>query len=227
MKYKLAISTWRRKPMDSPPTPNKSERGKRKTRDTIKQILLLLIIQREGPIGRYRLKTLLEMADREGVVRAMLEEYQAANIITSSRQGAALTPQGHNYLQQLLRQYRILNIQQLTIPLMSTNPSTLGVHLQDCADQIGSAMDVRDIAIRGGAISATVVTYHDGGLTIPAVDPTFIINNPTFTEQLHTTFCLQPNDVVILISAESDWRGLEAGIHIATALAPEEIDSTS
>jgi len=69
--------------MDSPPTPNKSEQGKRKTRDTIKQTLLLLIIQREGPIGRYRLKTLLEMADREGVVRAMLEEYQAANIIMS------------------------------------------------------------------------------------------------------------------------------------------------
>ena len=128
------------------PIPNKFERGKRKTRDTVKQILLLLIIQREGPIGRYRLKTLLEMVEREGVVRSMLEEYQATNIITSSRQGATLTPHGHDYLQQLLQHYRILDIQQLTIPLMSINPSTLGIHLQDCADQIVSAMDIRDIA---------------------------------------------------------------------------------
>ena len=209
------------------PTPSKSERGKRKTRDTVKQILLLLIIQREGPIGRYRLKTLLGMVEREGVVRSMLEEYQATNIITSSRRGAALTPHGHGYLQQLLRDYRILNIQQLTIPLMSTHPSTLGVHLQDCANRIASAMNVRDIAIRGGATSATVVTYRDGVLSIPAVDPTFITNNPTLTHELHATFCLQPNDVVILISAESDWRGLEAAIHIAASLAPERRDSVS
>ena len=58
--------------MDPLPTPRKSDRGKRKTRDTIKQILLLLIIQREGPIGRYRLKSLLEMPLHEGIVRHML-----------------------------------------------------------------------------------------------------------------------------------------------------------
>jgi predicted transcriptional regulator len=204
--------------MDSFPIPCKSDRGKRKTRDAVKQTLLLLIIQREGPIGRYRLKTLLEMTVHEGIVRHMLTEYQAAGIITSSRQGAALTPQGHDHLQQLLHQYRILNIQHLTIPLMSTTPSTLGVHLLDCADKITSAMNIRDIAIRGGATSATVVTYRDEALTIPAVDPTFITNNPTLTRQLHTAFTLKPNDVILLISAESDWRGLEAALHIAASL---------
>jgi predicted transcriptional regulator len=208
--------------MDPPLTPRNSERGKRKTRDTIKQILLLLIIQREGPIGRYRLKSLLEMTLHEGIVRHMLEEYQAQNIITSSRRGAALTPHGHDYIQQLLQQYRILDIQKFTIPLMSTDAITLGVHLQDCADQIISAMDVRDIAIRGGATSATVVIYRNGVLTIPAVDPTFITNNPKLTHQLHTTFHLKPNDVVILISAESDWRGLEAAIHVAESLTTHE-----
>jgi predicted transcriptional regulator len=187
----------------------------------VKQILLLLIIQREGPIGRYRLKTLMEMTLHEGIVRHMLEEYQAANIISSSRRGAALTPHGHEYTQQLLRHYRIRDLQKLTIPLMSTNLSTLGVHLQDCADQITSAMDIRDIAIRGGATSATVITYRDGSVTIPAVDPTFITNNPQLIHHLHTTFNLKPNDVVILISAESEWRGIEAAIHIATSLAPE------
>ena len=82
-------------------------------------------------------------------------------------------------------------------------------------------MDVRDIAIRGGATSATVITYREGIVTIPAVDPTFITNNPQLIHHLHTTFSLKPNDVIILISAESEWRGIEAAIHIATSLTPE------
>jgi predicted transcriptional regulator len=211
-----------KKSMDPPSTQRTSERGKRKTRNTVKQILLLLIIQREGPIGRYRLKTLMEMPLHEGIVRHMLEEYQAANIISSSRQGAALTPHGQEYIQQLLRHYRILDFQKLSVPLMSPNLSTLGVHLQDCADQIISAMDIRDVAIRGGATSATVIIYRDGSVTIPAVDPSFITNNPQLIHHLHKNFYLKPNDVVILISAESEWRGVEAAIHIAASLAPEE-----
>ena len=211
--------------MDPPSPATKTERGKRKTRSTVKQILLLLIIQQEGPIGRYRLKTLLEMSLHEGIVRHMLEEYQAAGIITSSRQGAALTAQGHLYLHQLLRQFRIRDIQQLAIPLMSTHPTTLGIHLHDCADQIISAMEIRDIAVRGGATSATVVVFRDEVLTIPAVDPLFVTDNPVFTRQIHATFALQPNDVIILISADSHWRGLEAAIHVAESLTTHEYAS--
>lgn len=202
-----------------PPFPtNKSNRGKRKTRSTIKQVLLLLIIQREGPIGRYRLKTLLEMSLHEGIVRHMLKEYQSTGIITSSRQGARLTARGQEHLQQLLRQYRILDIQQLAIPLMSSHPTTLGIHLQDCANQITSAMEIRDIAVRGGATSATVVIFRDKALIIPAVDSTFVSDNPVFNRQIHDSFFLQPNDVIVLISADSYWRGLEAAIHVAAKL---------
>jgi predicted transcriptional regulator len=205
--------------MDPSSPTSTSERGKRKTRSTIKQVLLLLIIQREGPIGRYRLKTVLEMSVHEGIVRHMLEEYQAAGIISSSRQGASLTTQGHEFLQQLLHQYRILDIQHLAIPLISTHPPTLGMHLQDCADRITSAMEIRDIAVRGGARSATVVIFRDDVLTIPAVDPMFISDNPAVTRQIHATFTLHPNDVIILISADSLWRRLEAAIHVAASLS--------
>ena len=204
--------------MDLLPTQSESDRGKRKIRDTVKQILLLLIIQREGPIGRYRLKTLLEMSLHEGIVRHMLQEYQATGIITASRQGATLTAQGHEFLQQLLHQYRIHDIQQLAIPLLSTHSTKLGVHLQDCADRITSAMEIRDIAVRGGATSATVVIFNDDVLTIPAVDPTFITDNSSFTRQIHATFALQPRDVIVLISSDSHWRGVEAAIHVAASL---------
>lgn len=195
------------------------EQEKRKTRSNIKQILLLLIIQREEPIGRYRLKTLLGMTMHEGIVRHMLEEYQAQGVITSSRHGATLTPQGHEYLHTFLRQYRIRDIQKMTIPFMSTQPTAIGVQLEDCADHVTSAMNLRDIAIRGGATSATVVNYRDKSFTIPAVDPTFIANNPALAEQLQATFTLKPNDVIVLISADSDWQGLEAAIHVATSLS--------
>lgn len=207
--------------MDTLPILTKHERGKRKTRSGAKRLLLLLIIQREGPIGRYRLKTLLGMAMHEGIVRHMLEEYQAEGNITSTRQGASLTPQGQDHLQTLLRQYRIRDIKKITIPLMSIHPTTIGVHLENCADRITSAMDLRDKAVRGGASSATITIYRNEVLTIPTVDPTFITKNPAFTHQLHATFALKSNDIVVLISADTEWKGLEAAIYVAASLSHE------
>lgn len=207
--------------MDILPILTKHERGKRKTRSDVKRLLLLLIIQREGPIGRYRLKTLLGMAMHEGIVRHMLEEYQAEGNITSTRQGASLTSRGQDHLQTLLRQYRIRDIKKITIPLVSTYPLTMGVHLENCADRITSAMDLRDNAVRGGASSATIILYRNEVLSIPTVDPTFITKNPTFTHQLQATFALKPNDIVVLISADTEWKGLEAAIHVAASLSHE------
>jgi hypothetical protein len=151
----------------------------------------------------------------------MLEEYQTQGYVTSTRQGASLTPRGHDLLQMLLCQYRIHDTQKIAIPLVSTHPTTMGVHLKNCADRITSAMDLRDKAVRGGATAATIVIYRNDVLTIPAVDPAFITNNPTFTHQLQATFALKPNDIIVLISAETDWMGLEAAIHVATSLSPE------
>lgn len=212
---------WRFSKVDVPPILTKHERGKRKTRSDVKRLLLLLLIQREGPIGRYRLKTLLGMAMHEGIVRHMLEEYQVQSYLTSTRQGASLTPRGQDHLQTLLRQYRIRDIQKIAIPLMSAYPITIGVHLDNCADRITSAMDLRDKAVRGGATGATIIIYRNDVLTIPTVDPLFIAKNPTFTNQLKATFALKPNDMIVLISADTDWKGLEAAVHVAVSLSDE------
>ena len=188
------------------------------TRSDIKELLLLLIVDREGPIGRYRLKDMLGLSGHEGSVRQMLVNLQSQGYLSPSRSGCILTSTGTTFLESRLASKHIAAIKRVGAQLLTVGPVTLGVHLRNRADYIESAMDLRDLAVRGGATGATILLFKEGELSIPSVHPDFLSDHPNLIKDLQEIFTLEEDDVIALISAEDEWIGIEAAITLAGAL---------
>ena len=75
------------------------------------------------------------------------------------------------------------------------------------------------MAIRGGAVGATILLLKEEKLTVPSVHKDFLMKHSALTQKIHESFSLKNNDVLVIISAEDEWRGLEASIQIAKALS--------
>jgi len=207
------------KVLSSEPNPRpKRNRGKRKKRSEIKELLMLLILNREGPVGRYRLKDMIDLAEHEGLVRQMLADLQKQGCISASKSGCALTQKGKTLLKKRLEALYIADIKPFDSPILRTEPASIGLHLQNRADKIDSAMKIRDIAVRGEATGATIILFKEGKLSIPSVPPDFLSENLSLVKKVHESFNLKENAVIVIVSADDKWRGFEASITIAKAL---------
>jgi predicted transcriptional regulator len=180
---------------------------------------MLLMVQREGPIGRYRLKEVVGLSDHEGVVRQMLADFQEQGHVAASRSGCTLTDEGHTLLAEALNAHHIAAIKRFDIPLLTPGPIGVAVHLRKRASRVRSAMKIRDLAVRAGALGATVITFKDEKLRVPSVSPAFFENYPDLGAKIHDAFRLEDDDVIAVISAEEAWRGFEASLTIARALS--------
>lgn len=204
---------------EKPKIQQKKRRGKRKKRSQVKELLMLLVIDLEGTIGRYRLKDILALSEHEGIVRQMLLELKNNNYISINKSGCLLTHKGKSFLKNYLQSHNIVEIQMFDSPLLKAGDVSIGMHLHNMADKFDSAMQARDIAIRGGATGATLITVHDNLLHIPSVNYDFFSVHPNLARKIHNSFKLKNNDIIFVISAKDKWRAFEASIILANTLS--------
>ena len=199
---------------DSDPKP-KRKQGKGLE---IKELLTLLVLNQEGPVGRYHLKKLIGLSEHEGLVKQMLADLQKQNYVSANKSGSTLTEKGKALLKERLKALHIADIKPFESPISRAEPASIGLHLQNRGHKIDSAMKIRDIAVRGGAIGATIILFKEGKLSIPSVSPDFLSENPSVAKRIHESFNLKENDVVAIVSADDEQKGFEASIIIAEAL---------
>lgn len=196
----------------------RGNRGKRKKRSEIKELLMLLILDREGPVGRYRLKDIIGLSEHEGLVKLMLADLQKQDYISASKSGCILTQNGKTLLEKRLKALHIVDIKPFDFPLLKVGPVSIGLHLQNRADKIDSAMEIRDIAVRGGATGATIILFKEEKVSVPSVHQDFLSENPNLAKKIRESFNLEDNDVIVIVSTEDEWMGFEASITIAKYL---------
>jgi hypothetical protein len=160
---------------------------------------------------------MMGLSDREGVVRLMLVEIKEQGLISSSRLGCMLTERGRIVLEKRLRDSHITDIKLFDPPILKIGSINVGVHFHDMGDVIDSTMEIRDIAVRGGATGALIIFFKEEKLSIPSV-PNFFSEYPNLVIKLQSAFNLSNNDVVVIISGENQWRALEASIILAQTL---------
>jgi len=208
------------KVLSSEPNPRpEGKRGKKEKRSEIKELLMLLALNRKGPIGRYRLKEVIGLSEHEGLVKLMLADLQRQGYISASKLGCALTEKGETLLEKRLKALHIVDIKPFDFPLLKAGPVSIGLHLLNAADKIDSAMEVRDIAVRGGATGATIIIFKEEKLSVPSVHPDFPKENPSLLKEIQDSFNPEDNGVIAIVSAEDEWRGFEASITVAKALS--------
>jgi predicted transcriptional regulator len=192
-------------------------RGKKKTRVPLKELLILLLLRMEGPVGRYALKDMAGMADHEGIVRLMLTELKERGYVTPTRQGNRLTDQGERFLESRLKAHDIVAIRELHVPFLMSGPAAVGIHLRTSSEPIPtSGIEMRDAAVRAGANGSTLLVLEDGVLTVPNVYSDLAVVHEGTSRYLMDAFDLSDNDVLIVISARDKWQAYEGAI--ATAM---------
>lgn len=200
-------------------------RGKRKKRSELKELLLLLILKSEGPVGRYRLKDMLNLSEHEGLVRLMLADLQKNNYVSASRAGCELTSKGISLSEESLKKYNIIDVKELDLGPLKAGPESLVVHVHGVADRIESAMETRDVAVRAGASGAIILTYKNRSLGIPAAYPDLSQDYPDLTKHILRSFGLSDNDVLIVGFSEDRWRALEGALLAAVTLTQLAVQS--
>ena len=110
---------------------------------------MLLISNREGPIGRYHLKDIMGLSEHEGLVRQMLVDLRKQGYSSTSKSGCVLTQNGKTLLMKRLKVLHIADIKPFDSPIFQAGPVSIGLHLQNRADKIDSAMKIREVKFYG------------------------------------------------------------------------------
>jgi predicted transcriptional regulator len=192
--------------------------GKHKTRIQTKHLLLLLALRKVGPVGRYRLKEILDLTEHEGIVRRMLKDLESKEHISTSKAGSKLTQAGESHLKKTLKDYSIMKIAKLDMQSLGLRNSYC-VHIRDQADKIGSVLKHRDDAVRAGALGAVVVLFKKGKIEVPRVYSDLSSKHQSVANSLIKKFDLLNKDVLIIGFADDEWRALEGALGTATKIS--------
>jgi predicted transcriptional regulator len=195
-----------------------AEDGKQKTRIQPKHLLLLLALRRVGPVGRYRLKEILDLAEHEGVVRRMLEDLESKDFISTSKRGSILTQAGESYLKNTLEKCSIVKIAKLDMQRLGLRNSYC-IHIGDKADKIDSVLKHRDDAVRAGALGALILLFKKGKIEVPRVYSDLSTKDRSVADSIIEGFDLLDNDVLIIGFAADEWRALEGALGTATRIS--------
>lgn len=177
-----------------------------------KDLLLLFILGSEKHVGRYVLKDMLDLPEREGVVRSKLETLKSKGFIKSNRRGSTLTKKGIEYLHSLMASMGIIMIKKLDYDCFGVGPEAFGVQIRGFSLSELQLLDIRDSAVRGGAKGAILFTFKNEQLTVPSLYEDLSEINEKLSQRLQKTFNFIDGDLLIVGFNENPWRSLEGAL---------------
>jgi predicted transcriptional regulator len=180
------------------------------------QVLLMLKV--EGPVGRYRLKALLDLEENEGVVRRILELLSSKGLVKPTRSGCILTPLGELCMNELLKQRGIVDFSEVDLTKMKVGPKSIALHIRRPVPAKRSILDLRDEAVRMGAHGVLILAYKGTSLAIPSIKKSVANRYLPIFEGLKQRFSLVDGDNIIVVFADTRSRALSGSLAVAFAL---------
>jgi hypothetical protein len=193
------------------------ERWRRGSRGPLPQLTplqllnALLLIDREGPLGRRALASALQLND--GVIRGLLERLAESKMVTVTEAGVQLSKTGKESLRKLLRQLSIKKIISLGESDLVAASSAMGVHVSKAYRPGMTGIVQRDEAIKAGAEGSITVAVMGKKLAIPPDNKSIAELAPKENARLRNE--LQPMDKDLIIIG----FGKDPGRALAGALA--------
>jgi len=189
----------------------------------LKSILLLLLLQKEGMIGRYRLKEMLDMHQHEGVVRRMLEDLTQRQWVRPTRSGCMLTESGEERIASFLQEKDIVDLGPVDLRRADIGPESTVVQLRN-KRITGPILTLRDMAVQVGAKGALILTYENGVLGDPLAYRSFSTRHPEITQSLENRLELQEGDIAVVGFADTYPKALEGALAIGLEIAKSETE---
>ncbi|MDQ1280407.1 MAG: hypothetical protein QG670_1670 [Thermoproteota archaeon] len=184
----------------------------------LKIVLTLIILKLRGPIGRYRLKEMLSLSEREGIVRLMLSDLKQEGFLRTGKIGCALTPKGEGYLKKILEKYGVIDIREMNLEPLRIGPENFVIQIR--GHHINQSItELRDVAVRAGASGIVLIVYEKGILQIPPIYSDLEREYPKLATDFHETLILHDGDTIIACFSRDKWQALEGGLSVAIVLA--------
>jgi hypothetical protein len=191
--------------------------GKRRKRPELKTFIMLVMLKLRGPIGRYRLKEMLDLSDQEGLVRLMLSDLKHESLVTTGKTGCKLTKKGEEILERILEKHGIVEIREAHLESLKIGAESFIFQCRGLS-MPKSITSLRDVAVRHGSSGAIIMFYDKGTLKVPEVYSNLEDEYPDVVGDFHKTLKLSDCDIILVSFANDKWRALEGGFSIAISL---------
>lgn len=193
-------------------------RGPRPQVTLPKVFLALNIISRLGPIGRYRISSIIGVG--EGVSKSLIKRFSERNLIAIKLgMGCSITWKGVRALSDFMRSRGIKVLKEVKAEPLTIAEASVAIVIESAADKVRLGLEQRDEAVKAGAKGATTLIYVDGKLQVPGISQNLSVTNPRLAEHLFKELKLVEGDAVIICSAEDIWRAEEGALAAALKLA--------
>lgn len=177
--------------------------------DEYHAIKLLMILLKEGTIGRIRLSKMLMLG--EGSTRTLLSKMKSMGLIEETKKGCSLTPSGRKIAEALTSKIPCIAV----VPVESFGISGVGVGvLVRGAPPRVDVIKLRDEAIKRGAKALITMLLIKGKLAIPTVEEDAMARWPDVSQHILSTIKPQEGDA-ILIGVADDYSMAEKGALMA------------
>ncbi|MGC8555816.1 MAG: DUF4443 domain-containing protein [Conexivisphaera sp.] len=121
----------------------------------------LLLLRREGRMGRKGLAELLDVGEATG--RTVLSKLKSAGLAEADRGGARLTPEGERRAEEL---GGLVDIAEAELPERYGNRIACLIVKEGCGS-LGTGVAHRDEAVKGGADGALILVRRNGKYSFP------------------------------------------------------------
>jgi len=181
----------------------------------LKEVFLLFILKKVGPIGRYKLVDIVNLP--EGIIRGLLTKFQKNKYISSNKQGSKLTTIGEKKLTQKLEKLHIEAIRSYDGRDFKVGPLCIAVQVKRQGKKIRRGIEERDSVNKGGAKGAIILSFENGKLIMPGLF-NLSEDGSDVAKKLTTLFELEDTDIILIVFAENYWRAVEGAFFAADSL---------
>ncbi len=195
----------------------KIERGPKPRLSQVQLFSALYFINEHAPIGRYDLAN--QVHENQGVIRGLLERLLEHHLIDSSKAGARTTELGRSTLKEFLAGHGITELKKLHIPSLINAQHTYGSHLRNAGSKTSRVIELRDIAVRMGALGAMTILCTKHGLTIPPDNESVNKLYPEAAATLESQFSTKEGDAILLAFAEDEYAALAGVLAVSLSVA--------
>ncbi len=195
----------------------RSARGPIPRLSLVEVFAAVYLIEQYGPLGRYELASF--MHENQGVIRGLLERLLERRLIESSKAGATVTSLGRKTIRRFLLEHGISELKRIEVSSLVSAQHAYGSHLRQAGSKISRVIELRDIAVRMGALGAMTILCAKRGLTIPPDNESLNKLYPEAAATLESQFSTKEGDVILLAFAEDEYAALAGVLAVSLSVA--------
>jgi len=177
----------------------------------------LILIRREGPVGRRVLSQALRIND--GIARGLLERLSDHEIITIGESGAALSEIGEKRLEKELGSLSVKSIHELGGTDLVPGKHAAGIRLANMYRHGMTGLKERDEAVRAGADGTITLAMLHGRLVMPPDNRDTRESSSSEDDRLRKLFRPLERDLLIIGFADDSRTALVGALAAAIALS--------